>query len=495
MEETVLQLCGVSKSFSGVDALVDVDFSVRRGEIHCLVGENGSGKSTLIKIVSGVYKPDRGEIILNDRHYSRLTPKKSIEEGVQIIYQDFSIFPNLSVAENIAIGRNVAMKKRMANKKTDLLIAKQIVEKIGFDVDLHARVEELDVASKQLVAICRALVNDAKILIMDEPTSALTRKEVNALFDIIKKLQGEGVSIVFVSHKLGEVFEIADRFTILRSGKRIISAPARDLTQEDFVEYMTGRKISADTFTFNNDQSPPLLEVRGLTKRGVFEDISFTLRQGEIIGITGLLGSGKSELALSLFGAMKVDHGAILLDGKTINNTIQDSISKRIGYVPEDRLSEGLFLPQSIRHNITSCRHKDLAGFLSLTNVTKMDRLSQQYIRELGILCNKSTDAVQMLSGGNQQKVVVARWLSTNPAVLIFNGPTIGVDIAAKYDMHGIIRKLARQGVGVLIFSDDMPEVYANCNRIFIMKNGRFEKSLINTDTSIEELTSMVSEQ
>ena len=495
MQKTILKLSNISKSFTGVQALSGVDLEIKEGEIHCLVGENGSRKSTLIKVISGVHQPDSGSIELNGKQHQKLTPAESIREGVQIIYQDFSIFPNLSVAENIAFGVRVAQGKKLVNRKEIRTIAKEITEKIGFQVDLDARVEDLDVASKQLVAICRALANRAKLLIMDEPTTALTRKEVNALFAIVRQLQSDGVSILFVSHKLDEVFELAERFTILRSGKMAVCRETADITQEDFIYYMTGRKLSEEIYALDTSEDrQPLLEVRNLSLPGAYENINFTLYEGEILGITGLLGSGRTELALSLFGALKAEQGEIFIRGEKVRiQSIQDAIHNKIGYVPEDRLSEGLFLPQSIQHNMVLCKLDKLRNRAFCIDKKGINELTDFYIKELGIVANNSKNAAQTLSGGNQQKVVVSRWLSNTPSIMIFNGPTVGVDIAAKFDMHEVMRKLAKQKIGVIIISDDISEVYANCNRIFVMKDGAFIHQLNNTDTTESELSTLMS--
>ena len=459
------------------------------------MGENGSGKSTLIKVISGVYQPDSGEIMLNGNLYHKLNPVESVRQGVQIIYQDFSVFPNLTVAENIIFGQTVAEKQKLTHNKKKRQNAAKIAQEIGLKADLSEIVENLSVAEKQMVAICRALLNDAKLLIFDEPTTALTQKEVKNLFALIHKMQKKGVSTLFVSHKLEEVFEIAEEFTILRNGKKVITTDAASITREKFIFYMTGRQLSEKQFVMNVCKTEdPLLEVRDLSMEGFYKNVNFSLYPGEILGIVGLLGSGRTELALSLFGVKPADNGKILKNGKVIQITsILEAMKNRIGYVPEDRLSEGLFLPQSINWNVGIANLKAYSGRFGKLEKKKMEQVSEEYVKQLDIATDNIDKASKFLSGGNQQKVVISRWLSCNPDIMIFNCPTVGVDIAAKYDIHDILRKLASKNMGIIIISDDIPEVYANCNRIFVMNKGQIIKELENVETSEEELYALMS--
>lgn len=495
MSKNILCLKGISKAFGGVHALDNVDLCVKEGQIHCLMGENGSGKSTLIKVISGVYQPDSGEIMLNGNLYHKLNPAESVRQGVQIIYQDFSVFPNLTVAGNIIFGQTVAEKQKLTHNKKKRQNAAKIAQEIGLKADLSEIVENLSVAEKQMVAICRALLNDAKLLIFDEPTTALTQKEVKNLFALIHKMQKKGVSTLFVSHKLEEVFEIAEEFTILRNGKKVITTDAASITREKFIFYMTGRQLSEKQFVMNVCKTgDPLLEVRDLSMEGFYKNVNFSLYPGEILGIVGLLGSGRTELALSLFGVKPADNGKILKNGKVIQITsILEAMKNRIGYVPEDRLSEGLFLPQSINWNVGIANLKAYSGRFGKLEKKKMEQVSEEYVKQLDIATDNIDKASKFLSGGNQQKVVISRWLSCNPDIMIFNCPTVGVDIAAKYDIHDILRKLASKNMGIIIISDDIPEVYANCNRIFVMNKGQIIKELENVETSEEELYALMS--
>lgn len=486
-----LSLAHISKTYAGVRALEDVSLTVYPGEIHCLVGENGSGKSTLIKIIAGVVQPDAGQITIEGKTMPHLHPIDAIRAGIQVIYQDFSLFPNLTVAENIAINHELSRQKRWVNWREVYEIARQAMRKINVHLDLDATVSEISVADKQLVAICRALLQNAKLIIMDEATTALTEREIRALFEVIHNVQREGVAVLFVSHKLDEVLEIADKALIIRNGRVVLDADARELDRSKLTYYMTGRNIEETGFEWHGDPgSPPLLEVRHLTSRGNFDDVSFELRQGEILGITGLLGSGRTELALALFGAIPIDSGQIVLDGKPIRlGNIQDAIAQGIGYVPEDRLTEGLFLERSISNNILARILDLLRGRGRLLDRTLMKTTTQAWITQLSIKAPHAELPVKSLSGGNQQRVVLAKWLASKPRVLILNGPTVGVDVGSKMELHEIIKRLAREGLGVIVISDDIPELMQTCNRILLMRRGRIVEHFERHEITEMDLT------
>ena len=480
-----ITLTGISKSFAGVKALQNVDMVINKGEIRCLAGENGGGKSTLIKVISGFYTPDEGQIEINGKTYEKLTPKQAIDEGIQIIYQDFSIFPNLTVAENIALSYERIHGRRLVHWKRIRQNAQRALDMIGVQMDLDALVGSLSVADKQLVAICRALLQDAKLLVMDEPTTALTRKEVDALFAVTRELQAKGISILFVSHKLEEVFEIAEELTILRNGKKVIEGPMKEFDHAKFIYYMTGRTIEATQFKGPDEMGEPLMEADGIGISDLFEDISFKLYPGEVIAITGLLGSGRSELARALFGIEKLSTGRVLIEGVEVAlKNVKDAIKHGIAYVPEDRLTEGLFLAHSINNNVIAATIDDVLTKQRTISARKKKACTDEWIDELNIVTPSGEAPAQTLSGGNQQRVVLAKWLSTNPKILILNGPTVGVDIGSKTDIHSYTKALAQKGMGVIIISDDIPEVLQNCNRILLMKKGR-----IIEDISCEGLT------
>lgn len=496
MDTPVLAVRHVSKSFAGVRALVDIDLEIAPGEIHCLAGENGSGKSTLIKVISGVHTPEEGSVSIAGREYTHLTPSAAIDAGVRVIYQDFSVFPNLSVMENIALGSEVAAGRALVNRSRMREVAREAVAKIGFQVDLDELVGNLSVADKQLVAISRALMGDAKLIIMDEPTTALTKKEVRALFDIVADLQSRGIAILFVSHKLEEVFEIAQRFTILRSGRKVITCPKEDLDRASFARHMTGRDFDEAPYRTGYIDADPVLEVREATVADAFENASLSVRPGEILGITGLLGSGRTELALSLFGMLHLDSGRIRVKGQDVTlRGVRDAIKAGIAYVPEDRLTEGLFLSRSIGDNITISEMDAFTHYLGFIDKEAIRAEEKRWVERLGILTTDPDNAVNTLSGGNQQKVVLAKWLATNPSVLILNGPTVGVDIGSKFTIHSILRELAAQGMAIIIISDDIAEVLTNCSTIAIMRAGHLSEP-ISPDTLTEaELTRLLSEE
>ncbi len=488
-----LEVRGVHKSFGGVHALKGVDLIIKEGEVHCLAGENGCGKSTIIKIISGFYKADAGTITIQGKTYENLTPTDAIRAGIQVIYQDFSVFPNLTVMENLALNQVVANKKKLVSKSQYRKIALEAMSKIDFHVDLDERVENLPVADKQLIAISRALLDNAKMIIMDEPTTALTKKEVDRLFSIVNNLKENGVTILFVSHKLAEVFEISDRITIFRSGENVISTDTKELDDASFAFYMTGRHFdqvsrSEDEDAARIDMNNIVLSVDNLTAPG-FKDVSFDLHKGEILGITGQLGSGRTEISLALFGLLKPESGTIKVKGKEVRvNSVEDAMDLGIALVPEDRLTEGLFLPRSILTNITVTRLKALVKRWGKLNLKEQSEESSKLVKQLNVKTNDHTLPVRTLSGGNQQKVLLARWLANKPEIIVLNGPTVGVDIGAKYDIHALLRELAREGISVIIVSDDLVEVISVCDRVIVVAGGRVTGEMDKDSMSEEAL-------
>ncbi len=488
MADSLLKVVDVYKSFVGVKALQDVTFSIQPGEIHCLAGENGSGKSTLIKIISGVYTPDAGSIEINGRQYNKLTPIEAINNGIQVIYQDFSIFPNLTVMENLAVNSELSEHRKLVNWKRMRTIAEDAVSKIDFDVDLDELVGSLSVAQKQMVAISRALIFNTKLIIMDEPTTALTKREVSNLFKIILKLKERGISILFVSHKLNEMYEISENFTILRNGKVVATGSTKELDAEKFSFHMTGRKFTKRHYRVERLSSEPMFEAKQAGVQNGFEDVTFSLHKGEILGVTGLLDSGRTELALSLFGMRPIDSGQFYMYGKPVTlSSPKAAIHNKIGFVPEDRLSEGLFLPQSIADNVVISEIDRLTKKAGLVDKEKRAEEIEKWVRELAIATPDPNNLCQTLSGGNQQRVVLAKWLACNLEMLVLNGPTVGVDIGSKHDIHGILQDLAKSGLGVIIISDDLPEVLENCSRVLVMKAGRIVADL-ETDKTDESV-------
>ncbi len=493
MADVFLEVRGISKAYEGVQALSDVSLTIGTGEVHCLVGENGSGKSTLIKCIGGVVTPDSGQIVINGRAHEHLQAIDSIREGIQVIYQDLSLYPNVTVAENISLNQFVERRASFVNWAEVRAIAARALA----EIDLEELVQNLSVAKRQIVAITRSLTQGAKLIIMDEPTSAITREDVDHLFSVIARLKQKGISTLFISHKLSEVFEIADAVTIIRDGKKVGDFAAGELDDRKLTFLMTGRNIQYTPYRFPREkqQQAPLLEVRNLSRRGHFQDVSFSLWPGEILGLTGLIGSGRTELALSLFGLNQPDSGEILLGGAPVHiRSSEDALRLGIGYLPEDRLTQGLFIGQSIGDNIVVTVLKKLLGFLRLIDPGRMKKTEEGWLAKLSIKAPSARVRAWSLSGGNQQRVVLAKWLATEPKVFILDGPTIGIDIASKSNIHEIIRALAGQGIAIVVISDEIPEILHSCNRVLVMREGKLEKEIPDASAVGEpELLSLVS--
>ena len=480
-----LKLKGIKKHFGGVKALKGVDFEIKSGEIHCLAGENGCGKSTLIKVISGVYIPDEGEIFINGKKAHIEKPIDAIKLGIQVIYQDFAVFPNLSVAENIAMNRLFVEGKQTVNWKKSRQMAIEAMEMIGAHIDPNILLERLSVANKQIVAICRAIFNDAKLIILDEPTTALTANEIEKLFKIIRNLKDKGIAVMLVNHKIDEIYDIADRLTILRNGEYISSGRIDEYDRARFVRDLTGHDI-VDVKYEPGKNAEVILSVEGLTKEDCFEDVSFTLNKGDIFGITGLLGSGRSEIGEALFGISPAGSGKIVLNGKEIKiASIDDAMANQIAYVPEDRLTQGLFLERSILDNTIAASIRNYFSKGKM-DTDAMENATDGWIDKLAVATPSAKPPISTLSGGNQQKVVIAKWLNTNPRLIVLNGPTVGVDIGSKSEIHSILRDLAGKGIGVIIISDDLPELIQNCNKMIIVFEGKVIKTI---DNNIDETT------
>ena len=486
--DAFVSMTGVTKRYAGVTALDDVDFRVAAGEAVCLAGENGSGKSTLIKILAGVEQATEGEIRIGGGRLDRLNPRVSAAAGIMVIFQDFSLFPNLTVAENIAFATQLARHQTLFSRRDARDLARAALDRIGVDIPIDARVETLPVAHKQLVAIARALASKARLIIMDEPTTALTEREVRSLLGIIRRLKDEGVAVVFVSHKLAEVLEVSERVVVLRNGRKVVEGPASDFDAASLTRHMTGRDVPEVPPRALEGTPQTLMRVERLNKTGSFRDVTFDIRQGEVLGITGLLGSGRTSLAKALFGLVKPDSGSITLDGRAV--PLGDPIAaaaSQIGYVPEDRLTEGLFLTQSIVRNVAIGRldSHERRGFLDRRSLMGE---ADSWLKRFRVKAPDIEAPVQSLSGGNQQRVVLARWLARAPRVLILNGPSVGVDVGSKSDIHDIIRDLAASGLGVVVISDDLPELLATCHRILVMRGGAMVAEIAGGSVTEAEL-------
>ncbi|MEM6890018.1 MAG: sugar ABC transporter ATP-binding protein [Pseudomonadota bacterium] len=488
-ETAFIDLRAITKRYAGVTALARVDFVVQPGEAVCLAGENGSGKSTLIKIISGVEPVTEGTVRIAGQERPYLNPRISAAAGVMVIFQDFSLFPNLSVAENIAFAMTLSRHERFYKPRQSREIAQAALDRIGVQIDLDTRVEMLPVAQKQLVAICRALASQAQLIIMDEPTTALTEKEVKRLQGIIRMLKEEGVAVIFVSHKLAEVLEVSEKVVVLRNGKKVAEGPVSEFDTASLAYHMTGRDVPEVPPSEIVAGAQTLMEVKGLSKVGSFADVNFELKTGQVVGITGLLGSGRTSVAKALFGLVVPDTGKITVDGQNVPlGDPQAASAARIGYVPEDRLTEGLFLSQSILRNVAVGR-LDAHSSGAFLNSASLKAEANDWLTRLKVKAPDVEAPVQTLSGGNQQRVALARWLSLSPRVLILNGPSVGVDVGSKADIHEIIRDLAGQGIGIIVISDDLPELLATCHQIHVMRDGRIIATVDGSTASEEMLT------
>lgn len=471
MGDVFLKLEGIKKSFGGVHALKGVDLEVRLGEVHCLAGENGCGKSTLIKVISGVHDATEGTIMIEGKKINKITPIEAIKMGIQVIYQDFAIFPNLTVAENIAMNQALMTGTKRMDWKKARVLAKEAMSRIGVDIDPDILVERLSVANKQIIAICRAIMNDAKLLILDEPTTALTAKEVECLNEIIINLKNKNIAVVIVNHKLDEIYQIAEQLTVLRNGKNVAHGLINEFDRQRFIKCLTGREIE-ETLYRPKETKEEILKVEHYTKKGAFEDVSFILHKGDVLGITGLLGSGRGEIGDALFGLVPAEEGKVFLNQKEITiKSVQDAGNHKIAYVPEDRLTQGLFLERSIEDNIIAASVKKYVKQFKLDHNAMLET-TKMWIQKIGCVASSTEAPINTLSGGNAQKIVIAKWLNTEPNLLILNGPTVGVDIGAKADIHKILHDLASQGVGIIIISDDLSEIIHNCNKVIVMQNG-----------------------
>ena len=496
-DSSFIKLTNIGKSFAGVVALTGIDLEIRPGKIYCLMGENGCGKSTLIKIISGVYAPDQGKIELDGKLVKHMTPKEAIKNGIEVIYQDFSVFPNLTVAENISVNTEITQKRKAVNWKRIYRQAQLALDKLGITLPLDETVERLSVANRQLIAISRAIAHDARLLIMDEPTTALTKREVDALFAVVKRLNASGISIIFVSHKLDEVMQLSQEIVIMRNGEKVADGSISDFTKEDIIYHMTGRRL--DSTSYGGPQSAgakTTLEVKHITQKGGFTDVSFGIKECEIVGITGLLGSGRTALANALFGIHKIDSGEILLEGKKVKlGSVRSAVSNGIAYVPEDRLTEGLFLSQPIGKNIAVTVLDKISNRIGMLKASSIKALALQWIETLHIKTSSDELLAHSLSGGNQQKVVIAKWLAIEPKVLILNGPTVGVDIGAKTDIIEMVKSLARQGMSIILVSDDVSEIMMCCNRILLMRSGRITEEILTDHITEPELYAKIRAQ
>jgi rhamnose transport system ATP-binding protein len=463
---------GISKRFDATQALIDVELELLPGEVHALVGENGAGKSTLVKILGGVHKPDSGTIALDGTTIGLDGPASARALGIAVVHQEPRLFPDLSVAENVFLGHSPAGRFGGIDWGAMRRAAHAVFEDLGVRMDVGAPVRGLSIADQQLIEIAKSLSLDSRVLVLDEPTASLSAHEADRLFTIVRQLRDRGVAILFVSHRLDEVFALCDRATVFRDGRHIVTAKTADLTTADLVRYMVGREVTL----FPKAESTPgatLLEVRGLTRGPAFRDVSFAVRAGEIVGFAGLVGAGRTEVARVLFGIDQPEAGEILLDGTAIGfHSPSEALHAGIAYVPEDRHRDGLVLDFTIASNVTLPILPRLFPRL-MTRGSVERNLSNELAKQLQVRMTGVDQLAGALSGGNQQKVVLAKWLATKPRVLILDEPTRGIDIGAKVEVHRIVSDLAASGLGIILISSDLPEVLAMSDRILVFHEGR----------------------
>jgi ribose transport system ATP-binding protein len=481
MHETVLEMKQIKKSFSGVHALDGIDFSVRKGEVHALLGENGAGKSTLIKILGGIYHPDEGEIFIHGNRVAIDKVTQAQHLGIGIIHQEIVLVPHLSVAKNIYLGREPVTRFGVVDDNKMINEAQKMIKKLGLDIDVTHPIAELTIAQQQMVEIVKAISFNTEILVMDEPTSSLSDEEVDKLFETISTLKSYGVSIIYISHRMEELFRISDRITVIRDGLYVGTRDTISTNSKELVSMMVGRTLeSFYTRDYNDiEHAPVVLEVKKLTSKAVFKDVSFSVRKGEVLGFAGLVGAGRSEIMMSIFGCEPHrSSGTVLLNGREVNftNSLQ-AIQNGIGFVPEDRKKQGLVLCNSVGYNITLASLRFIMQGIAISK-KKRQATIDSYIDQLRIKTASPEAEVLSLSGGNQQKVVIAKWLATKPDLLILDEPTRGVDVGAKFEIYTIINKLAAEGIAIIFISSELPEIINMCDSVCVVRGGRLVKQI-----------------
>jgi inositol transport system ATP-binding protein len=498
---TLLRMTGISKSFPGVRALADVDFDVAEAEIHAFLGENGAGKSTLLKILSGAQLPDAGSIEFGGKTMAFATPHAAQAAGIVTIYQEFTLAPDMTIAENVFIGREPGSRLFISRRELEDQ-TRALSKRIGLDRSPNALVRDLSVAEQQMVEIARALSMKSRVIVMDEPTSALSRAEVEKLFDIMRALKRDGISTIFVTHRLEEVFEICDRYTVLRDGRRVGSGTVATTSLDAVIRLMVGRELGLLAAREQSFATPVIaLAVEGMSRRRKssdasaieLHDVSFHVRKGEILGLAGLVGAGRTETARAIFGADPIDSGRIIVDGETVAvASPQDAIGHGIGLVPEDRKQQALFLSLAIRTNLSIAAHDRISAFGVFVSGAKEDALVDEYRKLLNIRMASPDQIVGNLSGGNQQKVVLARWLALRPKVLIVDEPTRGIDVGAKVEVHNLLFEMAASGIAIIVISSELPEILALADRIVTMREGRVTAEIARADADQEKLMTLM---
>jgi rhamnose transport system ATP-binding protein len=489
VEQCLVEVRGIKKYFPGIKALDGVDFKIRAGEVHALIGENGAGKSTLVKLLTGVYQPTDGKILLKGKEVGFASPHTSQRAGIAAIHQEVTVFPELTVTENVFMGHHI--KKPMGlidwgqmREKTGALL-----EKLEVGIDPDARVKNLSVAERHLVEIIKALSFDVDVVIMDEPTSALSLEEVKDLYQIIRQLKKEGKAVIFISHKLDEVYEIADYFTVLRDGKYIGEGLVKEAGVDKIIAMMVGRSLSQIFPKVDVEQGPTIFRVKNLSKTGLFKDITFELHEGEILGFFGLVGSGRSEVMQVIFGIDQLSEGEIFINGeKVLIRNPTKALDKGLSYIPEDRQQQGAILKMNIRENVTLPIVNELSHARKFLNKKGELKVTQEYGSRLDIKASSWEQLVETLSGGNQQKVVLAKWLATKPKILILDEPTKGIDVPTKAAVHKFMGELAKQRLGMIMISSELPEILGMSDNIVVMHEGCIAARFTREEASAEKI-------
>lgn len=490
MSEHILELKNISKSFSGVEVLHEVSFELRPGEVHALLGENGAGKSTLVKIITGVHQPDHGEILLNGEPVHFGDARESRQAGIAAIYQELSLFPDLDVAENIFAGRQPVTSGGRVDWRRLYAEAGKLLDSLGVKLDLKQKARNLSIAQQQMVEIARAFSINARILIMDEPTSSLTLHEVDDLFRLVRRLRAEGTAVIFISHRLEELFVLADRVTVLRDGSYVGTRSIQDVTRDELIRMMVGRTITNLFPKQDVAAGEVILNVENLTREGTFYDVSFALRRGEILGLAGLVGAGRTNVARAIFGVEPATSGKIQLDGRAVRITSpQQAIELGLAYVPEDRQLHGLIPAMPLTPNISLATLHRYAQMGWLRD-TRERKSAYEAARQMEVRASSIWQLARELSGGNQQKVVLAKWLSTHPSILILDEPTRGIDVGTKAAVHGLMSKLAAEGMAILMISSELPEILGMSDRIIVMREGYVTGEFSRAEATQEKIIS-----
>lgn len=492
---SLLRMENISKHYPGVLALDDVSFQLGKGEVHCLLGENGAGKSTLMKILSGALKKDAGKILIENNEVNYSTPSQAQKLGIGIIYQDFKLIPELTAADNIFLGSEILRSSfNFLDKKKMVELAQKSLKELGEEIPADIPVFKLSVAQRQMIEIAKATHRNIKILAMDEPTASLTTSEIKNLFKVIRKLKSEGVGIIYISHRLEEIFKIGDRVTVMRDGKQIDTSEIKDTNINGLIRHMVGRALADEFPKHTAKTGEEILNLQNIYC-GKLKNINLNLHKGEILGLAGLVGAGRSEVARVIFGADKIESGKIIFEGKEKKlKSPKDAINSGIALLTEDRNLYGLFMERSIRENVSisnlPCRQAGLSHLMKGIFIDKAEEKKAvgDYFEQLQIKAPSQETIVENLSGGNRQKVVLARWLHTHSKIIIFDEPTAGIDVGVKYEIYNLINKLVEQGIGVIVISSELPELIGVCDRIVVMCEGKITGELLKKDFSQEKI-------